>query len=229
MTNLFISFSVLILTFTSVYGEESASNSDVVILTSQNFEHLTQAATGATTGDWLVEFYAPWCGHCKKLHPVWEELATDLKGVVNVAKVDVTAHPSLGSRFDIKGFPTVKFFHHGEVFDYSGSRKKEAFAEFVTVGYKSTTGIKVPLDKTLMDKIKKPFLDAMSEIKKGNYTSPEVIVLALPVVVLFVMIISLTLLGGEDEVPTKQEKTESASTGNKESVASSTKKGNKKD
>lgn len=57
-----------------------------------------------------MKFYAPWCGHCKKMEPTWDELATSLKGKVNVAKVDVTANRELGSRFDIKGFPTVKFF-----------------------------------------------------------------------------------------------------------------------
>jgi thioredoxin-like negative regulator of GroEL len=41
-----------------------------------------------------------------------EELATELKGVANVAKVDVTGNRDIGNRFDIKGFPTIKFFHH---------------------------------------------------------------------------------------------------------------------
>ena len=88
----------------------AAQASDVVILTTANFEKETQASTGSTTGDWLVEFYAPWCGHCKKLSPTWESLATNLKGKVNVGKVDVPENRDLGSRFGIKGFPTIKFF-----------------------------------------------------------------------------------------------------------------------
>lgn len=59
---------------------------------------------------WLIEFYAPWCGHCKQLAPEWTKAAKDLKGVVNVAAVDMDEHQSLGAPYGITGFPTIKFF-----------------------------------------------------------------------------------------------------------------------
>lgn len=49
--------------------------SEVIQLDQSNFEHLTQASTGATTGDWLVKFYAPWCGHCKKMEGLYDEVS----------------------------------------------------------------------------------------------------------------------------------------------------------
>ncbi|CAN0015256.1 unnamed protein product, partial [Choristocarpus tenellus] len=58
--------------------DEPVDVAEVVVLSSVNFEHLTQASTGATTGDWFVKFYAPWCGHCKKMAPLWDELAGKL-------------------------------------------------------------------------------------------------------------------------------------------------------
>merc|ERR1712244_160992 len=86
--------------------------------------------SGATTGDWFVKFYAPWCGHCKRLAPTWEEVATALKGKVNIAKVDVTQNRALGKQFGVKGFPTLLLFRRGKMVKYSGARSKEALVEW---------------------------------------------------------------------------------------------------
>eukprot|EP00004_Rigifila_ramosa_P021050 TRINITY_DN5536_c0_g1_i2.p1 TRINITY_DN5536_c0_g1~~TRINITY_DN5536_c0_g1_i2.p1 ORF type:complete len:404 (+),score=88.01 TRINITY_DN5536_c0_g1_i2:113-1213(+) len=96
---------------------EDDPNSNVVTLTDENF------AAHTNTGIWLVEFYAPWCGHCKALAPVWEEAANRLVGQpVKLAKIDATEHSAAAQRYGIRGFPTIKIFRNGEVKEYRGGR-----------------------------------------------------------------------------------------------------------
>lgn len=63
---------------------------------------------------WMVEFYAPWCGHCKSLEPEWNEAARTLKGKVKLAKVDATENQNLAQRFGIQGYPTILYWNYGE-------------------------------------------------------------------------------------------------------------------
>ena len=84
---------------------------------------------------WLVEFYAPWCGHCKNLEPHWNQAATELKGKIKVAKLDATVHNKVASRYGIRGYPTIKIFPPGpksdsNVQEYDGPRES---AGIVTV------------------------------------------------------------------------------------------------
>ncbi|ESN90472.1 hypothetical protein HELRODRAFT_71140, partial [Helobdella robusta] len=56
-------------------------------------------------------FYAPWCGHCKKLESTYHQVYLELKNTaVIVAKVDATKYPTLASHYDVKGYPTIKLF-----------------------------------------------------------------------------------------------------------------------
>jgi len=59
---------------------------------------------------WMVEFYAPWCGHCRNLVPAWEAAAKNLDGIVKVAAVNCDEEKELAGMFEIKGFPTIMFF-----------------------------------------------------------------------------------------------------------------------
>jgi len=58
---------------------------------------------------WLVEFYAPWCGHCKQLEPEYNRLPSKLNGEVKVGKVDATVHSRSGSDYGVQGYPTIIF------------------------------------------------------------------------------------------------------------------------
>ncbi|KAI7837719.1 hypothetical protein COHA_008441 [Chlorella ohadii] len=83
----------------------------------------------------LVEFYAPWCGHCKNLKPEWTRAAQALKGILPVAAVDADAHRDLGQEFGIRGFPTIKFLHtdaSGKIkaVDYNGGRSAKELVQW---------------------------------------------------------------------------------------------------
>lgn len=66
--------------FITLYGLLQSSSDDVVELTDDNFDSLVLGSDDT----WLVEFFAPWCGHCKSLAPHWAEAATQLKGKVGI-------------------------------------------------------------------------------------------------------------------------------------------------
>lgn len=100
---------------------------DVIALTAATFD---QHITG--NKHTLVEFYAPWCGHCKKLAPEYEKAALAMapKGVP-FAKVDATEEKSLSSKYNIKGFPTMVWFEDGKQMEYDGGRTSETITEWV--------------------------------------------------------------------------------------------------
>ncbi|XP_072314150.1 thioredoxin-related transmembrane protein 1 [Eucyclogobius newberryi] len=83
-------------------------------------------------GEWMIEFYAPWCPACQQLQATWKEFADwgDDMGV-NVAKVDVTEQPGLSGRFIITSLPTIYHCKDGVFRKYHGARTKEDFLSFI--------------------------------------------------------------------------------------------------
>jgi len=115
----------------SIKSEEvPATNSEPVkVVVGKNFNDLVLSGKNV-----LLEIYAPWCGHCKSLAPIYEELAKDMEsdaGIV-IAKIDGTANDVPDERFSFTGFPTLHFIDsEGKVQKYEGPREKEAIKSFL--------------------------------------------------------------------------------------------------
>lgn len=111
----------------------TAAAGAVTDLTPKNFDSIVLQSQKPA----LVEFFAPWCGHCKTLAPTYEELATSFAHAtdkVTIAKVDADAHRDLARRFGVQGFPTIKWFDgkSEKAEEYASGRDLDSLVGFVS-------------------------------------------------------------------------------------------------
>ena len=119
--------SSLVLADTNKWGAEDANG--VSALTNDNFDEFVKSHPYV-----FVKFFAPWCGHCKSMAESYAGLARKINENgqdLVIAELDATLHPAIASKFGVKGYPSLKFFSHGEPIDYSGEREAEAIENWI--------------------------------------------------------------------------------------------------
>ena len=87
--------------------------SNIIAVTDANFEAEVEKHDGLA----IVDFWATWCGPCRMIAPILEQLSTEYEGKVKVTKLDVDANIKTGSRFNVRSIPTLLFFKDGKVVD----------------------------------------------------------------------------------------------------------------
>merc|ERR1711934_813195 len=126
--------TLFVLAFTVLFAcafANVAQEEGVYVLTNDNFDSWLADQEFA-----LIEFYAPWCGHCKNLAPHYADAAQQLAAAsspVKLAKVDATEHPELGQKFEVSGYPTLFWFAKDQGYaptPYNGPREAAGIVQW---------------------------------------------------------------------------------------------------
>jgi len=153
-----------------------AFGAKVVELNELNFEHLTQAATGATSGDWLVKFCKASVPRCARVESTWAKIAVQLavsretKGLprINVASVDTAESSWLTKRFGITSVPVVLLFKAGVMYSFHGGGfSVERLVQFAERDYERSSRMLVPPEPHVATPHDQTFLITIGTVAAG--------------------------------------------------------------
>ena len=116
-------------------GTAAAGDSKPAVVTDQTFDREVLQATGQPV---LVDYWAPWCGPCRLIAPVLDQLAAESQGRYRIAKLNVDENPQVASRYQIASIPTMLIFKDGKIVDrLIGVQPKQAIEERLLVAVRS--------------------------------------------------------------------------------------------
>eukprot|EP00092_Neocalanus_flemingeri_P095662 GFUD01121711.1.p1 GENE.GFUD01121711.1~~GFUD01121711.1.p1 ORF type:complete len:330 (-),score=111.08 GFUD01121711.1:332-1321(-) len=187
-------------------------------LDDSSFEHLTQAASGATTGDWLVMFFTPSCQLCHRLTAALETVACKHRGRTNVARINKeTSGEKTGRRFELglEDKPDFILFRHGSMYRYQVDKyDPESLSSFIAGFYKNYPAQAIPLPKSPFDELVQLWVDYLKgnkEINVGelqNYLNAYPLLMGSFLCVPVLLVVALLLFMRSDEEPNPREEEE---------------------
>jgi len=162
--------AIAIIAWAKVPNDDQLKPSDVIQLSDDNFEHLTQATSGSTTGNWFIQFSKAGCFHCKAFASIWEMLATKLKGEIPVATVDVSRSPETKKRFlstEAESLPSLFLVKNGQAYIYHGAKDSpEKLEEFARGGFKTAKSFPIPKEASLVERLVVMLQEDLSSLYK---------------------------------------------------------------
>jgi len=181
-------------------------------LSDVNFEHLTQASTGSTTGDWFLLFYSQTCIECQRLTAVWEAVGARLKNRMNVARINKdTIGSQTAKRFNVLKAPEFIFIRQGKFYRYEiPNNDIESFVSFAQEFFKNAKAEKILAASSPFEELVNWTVDLLKYGSWRKYvTEIPLSLLALVVsgaVIVLLLLLSLVRTKPEKEKKKKKEK-----------------------